>query len=472
MESRRNVIPEASVITDFAITTVNVPDRLDAQEVRARAEAEDDSTPSRRRGSWALRRWLLGGGAAVAVVLAMFGAFRTLSPLWAQVSADGVAEQLSLALGQRVQVANAGVRLAPTPRLVVEGIDVGGQFRIDSVALRFSWASLAKAVQGAGWEWGEATVGPVELSPEGAFALLRATPALSSAVPAPVTSLRFESVRIQGAGVLPARYEVRASRMAGKPFSEFTVADLDSRGRMEVIVSLPATEPARFRLRAHQWRPPFGPAYDWNEASAEGAFAPGRLQVDAFSANGFLGVVTGSLLATRASTWSVRGTVQSTNMDLAAVQREARKHAKLPAEGGRAPVVQGLMDSSGTLSGQGGTLAEALERVSATGRVHVRLATLNGVNLGASAMQADAAGGAGGVTRFGDFEATVDAAPGIVRIRDIVGIAGALRVRGGVGIERGFAVGGVLRAEVSARAGLATADVRVSGSAFEPVFEF
>ncbi len=472
MESRRSLAPETSVITDFAITTVNVPDRLDAQEVRARAEADEDHARPRLRELGALRRWLFGFAAAVAVGLGAYSAFRSMEPLWDRMSAEGIAARLSQTLGRRVQVANAGLRLTPTPRLEIEGIEVDDQFRIGAVALRFSWSSLAKAFQGAGWVWGEASVAPLELSADEALALIRAVPALSEAVPAPITAIRFESVRLKGVDILPARYQVLAARSAGASFSELTVAEIDSGGQMEMAMSLSAPDAGRFRLRAYQWRPPLGPAYDWAEVTAEGSFAPGRLQVESFSANGFLGVVTGSLSASRSTDWSARGALQATNLDLTAIQREARKRAKLGAESGRAPVIQGLIDASGTLSGQGKTLASALDQASATGKVHLRFAALHGVNLGASAVQAGASTRLGGVTRFADLDATVDATPGAIRIRDIYGSAGALKVRGAVGIERDFQLGGVLRAEVTSAGVIAPADVRVSGRLFEPVFEF
>jgi hypothetical protein len=459
------------MITDFAITTVNVPDRLDAQEVRARAEAEEHYARPRRRDFRGLRRWVLGIAAAGAVGFAAHGAFGLVSPLWDRLSAAGIATHLSQALGQPVQVANAGLRLTPTPRLEIEGIEVGDQFRIGAVALRFSWSSLAKTIQGAGWVWGEASVGPLELTSDEAFALVRAVPALSAAVPAPITSIRLESVRFRDVGMLPARYQVIAARSSGAGFSELSIAEIESGGQMEMTVSLAAPDAGRFRLRAFQWRPPLGPSFDWAEVAAEGSFAPGRLEVESFSANGFLGVVTGKLSANRSAQWNVHGAVQTTNLDLAAIQREARKRAKLAAESGRGAAIQGVMDASGAFSGHGKTLTSVLEELSATGKLRLRFAALHGVNLGASAVQAGASSRSGGVTRFGDFEAALDVTPSMVRIRDIFGSAGALKVRGTVGVERDFQLGGVLRAEVTTGSVIAPADVRVSGTVFDPIFE-
>jgi hypothetical protein len=471
MPDRRNVIPEASVITDFAITSVNVPDRLDAQEVRARADADRDSQYLRRGGLRSLRRWTVRLTVLAAVAVFAFIAFTSLSPLWQNFSPERVSARLSQALGKPVRVAGIGVQLVPAPRLVIEGIEVEREYRIDTVSLRFSWASFAKLVQGAGWVWGEASVGPIDLSAAGAFALMQAIPALSNAIPAAITTVHFESVRFRDAAFLPARYEVTAERSLGQSFSKLTVAELGNGGRMELRVSLRPSAPATFRLQAFQWRPPFGPSLEWNEVSAEGSFGPGRLQVDNYSANGFLGVVTGSLQASKSTEWALRGTVQSTNIDLNAVQRELRKRSKLAADATAQMPLHGVMESSGSLSSQGATLAEALERVSASGKVQVRFAALDGVNLGARAVQASTDSGKGGTTRFGDLEAFVSISSGVVRIRDIVGTSGALLVKGTIGIERNLGIGGILRADMSTAGGLVPTDVRISGSLFEPVFE-
>jgi len=471
MSDRRNVIPEASVITDFAITSVNVPDRLDAQEVRARTEAESDTPRSGYLRFRSIRRWLFLVFAAVGIASVAVVSHRALAPIWAEVSAEKISARLSQTMGRPVQVASAGIRLAPTPRLVVEGIEVPAQFRIDSVSLRFTWGSVAKLVRGSAWDWGEATVGPLELTGNAAFALINALPALSKVMPAPVTTLKFESIRLRDVEILPGRYLAVAERAPDQSFSRIAVEDLDGRGQLNLQILLDASAKPTFRLRAYQWRPPFGPATEWAELSAEGSFAPDRLQVQSYSAIGFLGVVTGSLDATRASGWTIRGTVQSTNIDLVSVQRELRKQTKAPVEAKATPVLQGVMDASGTLSGQGASLSEALDRTTASGKVRVRLATLNGINLGANAVASGSGSGLGGVTRFGDLEAVATLSSSGVRLKDIAGSAGALQVKGAIGIERNLAIGGILRAEVMTAGGVAPSDVRVSGSALEPSFE-
>jgi hypothetical protein len=418
-----------------------------------------------------IRRHVFPVAAIVVIAVVAYLSFTALAPVWREVSAERIAARLTMALGQPVKVASAGLRIAPTPRLVVEGIEIPGQFRLEDVSLRFSWESVARLVQGGGWVWGEATVGALELSPESAFALIRAVPALSNAVPAPITSIKFESVRFRGATLLPGRYQAVAERSHGQAFSSLSVADLDSNGRVSLDVTLATADTATFRLRAFQWRPPFGPANEWADASAEGSFAPGQLRVDSFAAHGFLGVVTGSLIATKAGGWTVRGTVQSTNIDLTAVQNELRKRAKLPPDPKAVPVIQGLLESSGTLSGQGATLGEALDQTTASGKVQIRFAALNGINLGASAVNGGMEGTLGGVTHFGDLDAKAHVSASAVRLSEITGTAGALHVGGAVAVERNLNVGGILRAELKTAGGTALVDIRLSGSVFEPTFE-
>ena len=116
--------------THWAITTVNVPDRLDLQEERDRAEDVEYSDGRRRE---ILRVWMKR--LLMVAVLAVIGAgiYATLAPLREETSAARVAERLTAVFKRPVRVADTDFRFSPTPRLIVRGIDVGGQFNAGEI---------------------------------------------------------------------------------------------------------------------------------------------------------------------------------------------------------------------------------------------------------------------------------------------------------------------------------------------------
>lgn len=472
MQSRRSVIPEASVITDFAITSVDVPDRLDAQELRDRTEA-DESRPDRRRRSHAAWRWALRVSIAFAVVVAIVAAFRSLSLVWTHITPESVASRLTRELGVPVSVANASLSFAPSPRLVIEGIRAGDLFPLGTATLRFDWGSLPRIVRGGDWAWGEVTVAPLELSVAQAWALIDAVPKLSAAVPPSIGSVTFEGVRVRDAALLPGRYRVVAERSArGGPFNRLVIEAQESDGRLGADIELGWGRPSAFRLRASRWRPPIGPDHAWNDVSAEGSFADRQLHIETFSANSFLGVVTGSLDAVQSSGWVAHGAISATDIDLTAVQRELRRRVGIPGTPGDSPLLQGVMSAEGTLSGSGATLARAIDALAVSGRATVRFAALNGIDLGALALQMRAGQQRAGSTKFSEFETRYSVSRGTIRLHDIVATAGALQIHGSVGIDRNLVLGGVLRTEVARPAGAAPNDVRVAGTLFDPVFDY
>lgn len=469
---RSGATAEIPVITDFAITTINVPDRLDAQEVRARAEAEEDSPRPDRFDFGAVVKWLTWIVVAAGLFGLIFFAYASLAPYRAQISREGVAARLSQALSRPVVVETSEIRLAPYPRLVIEGVNVGEDIRLGQVSLRFSWSSVARAVRGGGWIWGEATVESADLSPTGVFHLLRTLPALSNTIPVSIPKVKFEAVSFPGSPLLRGRYEVVAERAGDSVFSTLTVSELDIPGAMELLVDGSGTSPAKFKLRARQWRSPIGPRVEWSEAGAEGSFAAGKLQVDRFSANAFFGVLTGTLQISRASTWTVSGSFQGSNFDLGAIRQYLAKRSKSPGDLKAGPALQGTVETSGTFGGRGSALADAFERLGAAGRAQVRFAALSGINLGLAATQGVSGEGGGGTTRFSDLDAAFTVSGGTVNVRDIAGRAGALIVTGALGIEDDLSLRGILRAEISSARGQLPIDVPVSGSVLQPSFGF
>src|ERR1700685_480447 len=89
--------------TDFAITTVNVPDRLDLRDMGDRKQVEDDSRSlsfdTTVFRSWAARLFLMGLLFAIAFVL-----FEGIDTWRTALSAAQLSQRLSISLGVPVQI--------------------------------------------------------------------------------------------------------------------------------------------------------------------------------------------------------------------------------------------------------------------------------------------------------------------------------------------------------------------------------
>jgi len=453
---------------DFAITTVNIPDRLDAQEVRARASV-DTGTASvrrfhhddvRRAIGWVLALLVLGG--------VVWGLARLLGPLREAISPRGVEAQISEALGLPVSVRATELRFLPSPRLVISDLVGQRDLRLPEIAFDFNWRDAWRGLQSSNWVLGEARVAPVELTGEQALMLLESV-RRASRVTAAVSTIRFESVAFPGLVLLPGRYEAVIRRGIGRrDFDAVGLRRLDATGQVEVEITPPAAgERAAFRLFASKWLAAAGPAVVWNEATAQGDFDAGRLQIESFSLGAQFGNLNGAaLLAQESKGWRLSGNVRSPDVSI----EELIRYLTGAASGTAAPPFRGTVKIDLALSGFGETAAEALQRATAAGPVSVSGATLAGMNLGLAATQGSASG-AGGLTRLTDLELEARGSSDGLAVRGLIGRSGSLRVHGSFTVDRQLELRGALRSEVASPRGTAAADIRLGGTIAAPTYK-
>lgn len=454
---------------DFAITTVNIPDRLDAQEVHARASV-DAGTPSVRRFHHDDVRRAIGWALALLVLGAVvWGLARLVGPLREAISPRGVEAQISEALGLPVSVRATELRLLPSPRLVISDLVGQRDLRLPEIAFDFNWRDAWRGLQSSNWVLGEARVAPVALTGEQALMLLESV-RRASRVTAAVSTIRFESVAFPGLVVLPGRYEVVIRRGIGqRDFDAVGLKRLDGTGQVELEITPPAAgERAAFRLFASQWLAAAGPAVVWNEATAQGEFDASQLKVESFSVGARFGNLNGAaLLAQESSGWRLTGKVRSPDVSVEELIRYltgAASDAAAPP-----PPFRGTAKIELALSGFGDTAAEALQRTTAAGPVSVSGATLAGMNLGLAATQGGATG-AGGLTRLTDLDLEARGSADGLAVRGLVGRSGSLRVLGGFTVDRQLELRGALRSEVASPRGTAAADIRLGGTVAAPTY--
>lgn len=458
--------------TDFAITTVNVPDRLDTQEVRARA-AVDTAVPSVRR--FHRSDFVRAAGWLFALLVAgavLWGAARAVTPLQAAITPAGISALVSRALGVPVTVRETEVRLLPSPSLIVRDMFFQPGFRVPEITIHFNWRDALRSLQSATWVFGEARVSALRVSGDEAWAMLQSIRG-AGGLPAAVSTVRFESVEFADLVLLPGRYEAVLRRGVGqREFAALQLKRLDVEGQVDLEITPPAApgSNAKFALFGSRWAAAVGPTMNWNEATAQGEFRADLVRVDSFSAGAPFGTVNGvAVLEKGARGWRLSGNLRGPDISIEALTRFAAG-AGSRDDGSRAPVpLLGTARLGLAVSGAGQTAGEALQRATAGGSASVSGAVINGLNLGLAATQGDLTG-ARGATRFSDLDLELVASSGGLAVRNLVGKAGSLRVYGGFSVDRSLQLRGSLRSDVSSPRGVASSDIRLGGTAIAPEF--
>ena len=457
--------PDWEAATHFAITTVNVPDRLDLQEERDRADTEELVDEQRRQ---AVRRWMKR--LVVVAVLAVLAAalYSTVEPLQREVSAPKVAAKLSEVFGQPVTVTDTEFRFTPSPRMVVRGIGAG-DIKADEVSLLINWKDLWSAMRGGQWVWGEATVAPLSLTlPQAGVVAMKLPPAANN-LSNKISTIRFESIRISDSDLLTDRYEAMIRRGADGRFGPLTVRQLDTEGAMRIVLRPAQSSDGRpvldFRLDAERWTLPFGPKVRWSEVRANGRIDGKLIEVSSYSLAGFYGVTSGMLYAASDVEWVITGRATGTNIDIETVVQHLRNTPS--GQEPPPPPFQGTAALDLSVVGRGATLDEAIRQSVVGGPFTVRWAALNGINLGLAATQGATAAGQ---TRFTEFDGLMGASSAGIRFEDTGGRAGALAARGDFAVAPDLAIAGTVRVELGGQRGVQTITLRVRGDALSPRF--
>jgi hypothetical protein len=495
--------------TQFAITNLNIPDRLDLRDFDDRKQGDE----TKRLHLEGIVRWTVRIVVGLLLVGIVFGAIEAYSIWRNTISAASVSERLSVALGSKVTIEGTEVSLSPDPRLVVRKIRIADRVAIDEVSIGLGIQGLSEIMRGKGVHWGEAVVHSAHITPDQGNALLQLLPRLGKALPRGVTVLRFERLELDGQTWLKGAASLSTSRDSDGNFSLAILQQQLNKGtmRLQLAPASGAPEPAaaaqagtpgnaptstaagtaaspapattehsatvpsvRFQLEAKNWILPFGAKFPLEDVIALGQIDADHLEVSEYSIAGPFGLVQGRLLASRgAHAWTLDGTSGTDGMDLEALihmvsplSDEDKDKEKIPPT-----MIQGTAAFAGRFEGKGDGLEEAFARASFSAPVVVRWAVLNGVDLGYVAIHPRTTGGTGGgMTRFTSMEANVNVAGGKVRISEIHGRAGALSTSGIAVLAPDLSLDGSVRVDLGVVRVQAPIRVDIHGTILKPLY--
>ncbi|MCS6944660.1 MAG: hypothetical protein RMK97_04490 [Sutterellaceae bacterium] len=463
-------VTDTTPSTDFVVTTVNVPDRLDVQEVRARADEESQRRERFNVDWYAVRVWLLRVLLLGLVLVAGWVAWQHSEPFRAELAPARIAQRLGAGAGLAVHVGDTRIQWLPSPRFIVEGLELGNAWRAEAVSVLFNWEDAWRALQRGGWTWGEARVGPTALSLDQLSLLVQVLPAIGAALPQAIASIRFESIELTGPLVPSGPFEAVVRRQVDGAFGTWSLRSL----RDNLTVNLwpsEGGEGVRFQFDGASWQATVGPPVQWSEARGYGLARAGFVEVSEFLLAGYFGSIRGSLFAAADQFWAVTGFAVGANLDIESFARPAGGGDDVSKGGRRGPAaVAGTLDFDLLISGEGASLEEAVAGSRAAGPFKVRWATIHGINLGYVATRPGSVSGGGGTTRFTDFNGWLVLGPAGASLQDLHARAGALTARGQVTIKQDGSLTGRLRVDLGGDRVQAPLSLRVAGTAAAPEF--
>jgi hypothetical protein len=471
MPGRRTEFPSS----DFAITSVNVGDRLDQRELDDRKH-QDEALYARRGWTSSVRIWVRR-----LLPYAVLGALLILGGSWLAeqreaLAAGRIAERLSAALHVPVRVLDSRFRTTPAPAMVLTTVDLGGKVQLDEVVLEFTAPNLWQAVMSGHRRWGDIVISPLTVTLDQAGQLLAWLSTLDRVVPESVTKIRIAQLRVSGTGLLPDRYEAVTRRDPSGQFTSVTLRRLDTPGTMQLQLTPDrAGGPVAFQCDAADWQPPFAPRTTWTEMVGTGHLSPGAIELEKFTIGSAFGAIEGHLAVKRqehGAPWSADGKISSVAIDVPTIIQQITKPGQpVNTDQNVATPVAGTASLDGLLAGTGSTPEEALGGLVAAGEIRVRSAALNGINLGYAASRpvsvspSDTAS-----TRFTQLEASFAAGSSGMLLRNIHGVAGALSTRGEITVTPELALDGLLHVNLGGTRVQAPLRIHVRGTVAHPQF--
>jgi hypothetical protein len=273
--------------TDFAITTVNVPDRLDLRDMDDRKQVEDDTRLRRFDTTvfraWAPRLFLMGLVVAIAFVL-----FEGIDAWRNALSAAQLSQRLSASLGVPVQIGDSQFAVSPAPQLQLSKVSIANAVVLDEISISVGYKQLGQAFQGRGWNWGEAVVHTKPLTLEQSGILLALLPKLDAALPKSLSTLRFERQEFSDQPWLAGSWDISVGREKGKDLVSVSANQHKDKGSLHF--DLAGTSEAgtySFQMEGRNWVPPFGANFPLEEIVASGQLSARRFEVSQFSLGAF-----------------------------------------------------------------------------------------------------------------------------------------------------------------------------------------
>ena len=458
--------------TDFAITSVNVPDRLDQRDMDDRKQVEEhsrlrsiDITAFR---AWAPRLFL------VALVVALgFVVFEVIDAWRTSLSVAQISQRLSTALGVPVQIDSSRFGISPAPQLLFSKVEIANRVVLDEVSISLDYRQLGEALQGHGWNWGDAVVDTKPITLDQCLFLLGLLPKLDGAFPKTLSALRFRRLTISDQPWVAGPWDVSMSRGKASGMAAVSATQVVAKGSVQVDLT-PANQAGAylFQLDGRNWKPPFGPSFALEEIVANGQISPTRLDVDRYSLGGPFGAATGQISAVHGDSWKLTGTADSEGIDLEALIRLIAPTPNTDENSALTPtVIQGTASVQGHFEGEGKTLTDAVAATRFEAPVQVRSPVLTGINLGYAAIRPSQAGvTSGGSTRFASLRTHLVSAGDTVVFRDINAHAGALAATGQVELKPDHSLTGHLHVDLGQTRVLAPIRVAVRGTVLKPEF--
>jgi hypothetical protein len=265
-----------------------------------------------------------------------------------------------------------------------------------------------------------------------------------------ITRLNARNVKLELREMQVAPFNVSLDLADDGAISRAELASTDGKLSAEVQ---PQGGRARVSITGSGWTPPFGPAVEFTDLSAQGMATASSLELTDFDARLYGGNMKGSVQVSWENGWRGEGDFEFSRVTLASLLAAFTKDARTSGE----------VDGIGRFWLQSDRLAGLLDNPRVESSFRIRRGDLDGVDL-VRALQAGRQGTQGGSTKFEELTGSLQVAGERYQYRNLRLAAGILTANGSLDIAQDQDISGRVYVELRSQAQQLRNNLNITGT--------
>ena len=394
---------------------------------------------------------------AVAVVCGLVLAILTALPFVIRLDhyIPDIENELAAKLKEPVKISGIRFSALPMPNVALNGISLGKEqdVKLGKVIVTPEILSLARSTK---------VIRSIEVE---SLVLTQRTLGMLSAWSRPQTmgepALRIENIVISNAVVDlgqvklgPFNARLRMDEKGAPRDAVLTQGD----GNLKLLVT-PEKGLYQFEASATAWKPPLGPAVQFDELSVKGVATLEGAKLNELSAKLYGGTVHGNATLGWQSGWQVKGALDIRGMELRELTRLS----------GTAVRASGKLSAQPEFSSSAAAAAQLAGALRLAAPFNVESGVLQGVDLQKGALSLVGQKSGGGETRFDQLTGHLAVERGAYHFTKLNVVSGVLAAHGSVDISATKALTGQLDARLQTAMGSASVPLNVAGTTSAPL---
>jgi uncharacterized protein involved in outer membrane biogenesis len=388
---------------------------------------------------------------SIVVLLALLVVVPFLIPMGTYVKQ--VEQVASEKLGQPVSVGFLRLALLPTPRVNVGTLRIGrnDDVTVDNIAVVPELGSLFSEVKVI-----SSVVVKHPAVKRSALDFISTMPK-SENKPAKVQIRRLviSDAHLEWEGMNIPALDAEAMLAEGNKLQSASLSSVDGKLKVNAI---PKEDGYTIKLEAHQWIPPAGPPLLFDSLSSDMALKGNRLDISAFDAKLYHGVLNTTAGLSWGKEWRASGKFRTQGIEM----------GEVAALFSRSKLVSGKLSGDGTFGSNAKDAAALADQLVLDYKFSVANGVLHGVDLAKAATLLLNAGEKGGETQFDEMTGVLHVAGKQIELKTFKVSSGLLAANGGIKVSPARQLDGKVEVELKKGVALVSVPLQVSGTLDNP----